>query len=447
LIFIDLKGNIRKGLLMKIKQTVIVNELTNGVLDPNQEMLGPVRDGGRIIANTAAGCWGPMITPELKGGHEVTKPVYVEGAEVGDAIAIRIESLNVTSDVTASGNDRTVEGRFVGDAFVKAVCPNCGAENPSTHIVGIGKDAIHCDECDAVVTPFEMTNGYTIAFDNNRKIGLTLNKENAEKVAKDARNYMQTPDNSIQNPVLTLAPSDIEGMVARLKPFIGQLGTTPKIPLPDSHNAGDFGSALINAPHDFAQTEESLKGKTDGHMDINKVREGAIVICPVKVKGAGVYIGDVHAMQGEGEIAGHTADVSASVSIRVNVIKNLNIDGPIILPRIEDVPYLAKPLTEDEKRIAHRELDKWGQGEIEESAPVTVVGTGANMNIAIENGLERAADLFDMSVPEVMNRVTITGAIEIGRAPGVVSVTLKVPKKKLEEKNLWNLVNEQYNLN
>lgn len=36
-----------------------------------------------------------------------------------------------------------------------------------------------------------------------------------------------------------------------------------------------------------------------------------------------------------------------------------------------------------------------------------------------------------MSVPEVMNRVTITGAIEIGRAPGVVSVSLKVPRKKL----------------
>lgn len=68
---------------MKSKETVLVNELTSGILDSNKEMLGPVRDGGRIIANTAAGCWGPMITPEIRGGHEVTKPVYVEGAEVG----------------------------------------------------------------------------------------------------------------------------------------------------------------------------------------------------------------------------------------------------------------------------------------------------------------------------------------------------------------------------
>ncbi len=38
----------------------------------------------------------------------------------------------------------------------------------------------------------------------------------------------------------------------------------------------------------------------------------------------------------------------------------------------------------------------------------------ANLN-ATDNGLERAAALLDMTVPEVKNRATITGAIEIGR--------------------------------
>ena len=36
-----------------------------------------------------------------------------------------------------------------------------------------------------------------------------------------------------------------------------------------------------------------------------------------------------------------------------------------------------------------------------------------------------------MSVPEVKNRATITGAIEIGRAPGVVQVTFLAPAEKL----------------
>lgn len=67
------------------QRTVLVNQFTNGILGPEQPMLGPVKDGGHIIANTAPGCWGPMITPAIRGGHEVTRPVAVEGAEVGDA--------------------------------------------------------------------------------------------------------------------------------------------------------------------------------------------------------------------------------------------------------------------------------------------------------------------------------------------------------------------------
>lgn len=431
---------------MSALQTVLVNEFTNAVLDPDQPMLGPVRDGGRIIVNTAAGCWGPMLTPQLKGGHEVSKPVYVEDAEPGDAIVIKIESVKVTSDITSSGVDQAVPGRANGDGFVAGVCPQCGTENPETHIKGIGKDAIRCDICGASCAPFEFINGYTIAFDEDKQIGLTLDQKAAETVAANGRYYMQTPDNSIQNPVVTLAGHDIPGVVARVRPFIGQLGTTPRRAFPDSHNAGDFGSFLLGAPHEYSMTEEALKDRTDGHMDINKVREGAILICPVKVSGGGVYAGDVHAMQGEGEIAGHTTDVSAIVELQVSVLKGLDIDGPILLPRIEDVPFLARPLTDDELDIAVKQAANWDQQGIEESAPVTVIGTGANLNTAVDNALERTAALFDMTVPEVKNRVTITGAIEIGRAPGVVTASLRVPVRKLQEKGLWELVRDQYHM-
>ena len=431
---------------MKAQETVFVNKLTNGILDPNVEMLGPVKDGGRIVLNTAAGCWSPMITPELRGGHEVSWPVYVEGAMPGDAVAIHIESVNVTSKATASGNDTTYPDRFIGDPFVARVCPKCGTKNPPSHIEGTGPDAVRCNKCGAPVSPFAFTNGYTIVFDDTKTLGITLNAEGANKVGENGKEYMQTPDFAIQNPIVAMAPSDLQGVAARMKPFIGQLGSTPKRPMPDSHNAGDFGSFLVGAPHEYAQTEETLKDKTDGHMDINKVRQGAILICPVKVPGAGIYAGDVHAMQGEGEIAGHTTDVCATLTLKVNVIKDLNIDGPILLPVVDDVPYLAKPLTEQEKKIAASQQAKWNQPAIEESAPVSVIGTGINLNVAIENGLNRAAELFDMTVPEVMNRTTITGAIEIGRAPGVVTITFRVPKAKLEAKNLWELVQEQYKL-
>src|SRR5690349_24294557 len=130
-----------------------------------------------------------------------------------------------------------------------------------------------------------------------------------------------------------------------MRPFMGQLGTTPSIDLPDSHNAGDFGAFLLGAPHSHAVTPEQLEQRTDGHLDIDAVRAGAILICPVKIPGGGVYLGDMHAMQGDGEIAGHTCDVSGTVTLEVEVIKGLDIAGPLLFPVLEDLPFLAKPLS------------------------------------------------------------------------------------------------------
>jgi len=429
------------------QRTVLVDQFTNGILDPKQPMLGPVKDGGHLIVNTAPGCWGPMITPAIRGGHEVTRPVAVEGAEVGDAIAIRIEDITVTSLATASGNDKFMDGRFLGDPYVAGKCPQCGTLYPETHVEGIGQTAIRCNNCGADVAPFNFTNGYTIFFDGNHTVGVTMPHEAAEDIARDAKRYAALPDNSIQNPILTFAAHDLVGLVARLRPFMGQLGTTPSMPIPDSHNAGDFGSFLIGAPHEYALTAEQLQQhRTDGHMDIDAVRAGAILICPVKTPGGGVYLGDMHALQGDGEIAGHTCDVSGTVTLQVHVLKGLNIDGPILFPVVDDLPFLARPLSEAERAKAMHVARQWGLEALEESAPISVIGTGPDLNAATDNGLQRAATLLDMSIPEVKNRATITGAIEIGRNPGVVQVTFRAPLDRLEKHGLLPFVRDQYGI-
>lgn len=332
--------------------TLFVEEFTDAVLDPSRPMLGPVADGGRIVANTAPGCWGPMITPQLRGGHEVTKPVAVAGAEVGDAIAVRIQSIEITSLATASGTDRPIEGRFLGDPFVAPKCPGCGTLNPPTTIDGIGHCAVRCAKCGADASPFEISHGYTIAFDEQRTVGVTVPSSTAETYARSAAEFAALPRHSIQHPILTFAPHNLVGVMARLRPFLGQLGTTPAIAMPDSHNAGDFGSFLIGAPHQFAITPEQLELRTDGHMDIDSVRTGAVLICPVKVPGGGIYLGDMHAMQGDGEIAGHTCDVAGLVTLQVQVLKGLTIDGPILFPVADDLPFLAKPFTPEERKRA-----------------------------------------------------------------------------------------------
>ena len=427
-------------------ETVYVDRFCDGIIGPSAEVLGTVRDGGTIVANTAPGCWGPMITPAIKGGHEVTLPVNVEGAEVGDAIAVRIRSIDVTSLATASGNDRTIEGRFNGDPYCAKVCASCGAEDEATVVEGIGADAVRCAQCGAPAAPFAFTNGYTMAFDDARRLGVTVTAEQAEAFAHDAPHAAALPPNSIQNPILLFAPSDLVGVVARMRPFMGQLGTMPAIDLPDSHNAGDFGAFLVGAPHSRAVTAEQLAGRTDGHLDIDAARAGAVVIAPVKIPGAGIYMGDMHAMQGDGEIAGHTCDVSGTVTLQVEVLKGLSIDGPIILPVAEDLPFLARPLTGAERARAEQIARRNGIEQIEDSLPISVVGTGPDLNSAVTNGLERAAALLDVSVSEIKNRATITGAIEIGRAPGVIQVTFLAPAEKLAARGLEQIVRTHYGM-
>src|SRR3954470_13094923 len=310
----------RPSFLGAAEETGYVHRFSDGIIGPSAEVLGVVRDGGHIVGNTAPGCWGPMITPAIQGGHEVTLPVNVEGAELGDAIAIRIRSIDVTSMATASGNDRTIDGRFNGDPYCAKACASCGAEDEATVVEGIGEDAVRCAACGAPAAPFAFTNGYTMAFDEARRLGLTVAAYQAEAYARDAAHAAALPPRSIQNPILLFAPADLVGVVARVRAFMGQLGTMPAIDIPDSHNAGDFGAFLVGAPHSRAISAEQLAARTDGHMDIDAVRAGAILVCPVKVPGGGVYLGDMHAMQGDGEIAGHTADVSGTVTLQVSVV-------------------------------------------------------------------------------------------------------------------------------
>src|SRR5438270_4320165 len=114
------KGEITpmKTMDSEIKDEVFVDEYTGGLVGPSLGFKATVKDGGHISCVVPPGCWGPMITPEFRGGHEVTRPVAVDGAKVGDAVAITIESMRVLSLATSSGtmvtNSARSEERRVG---------------------------------------------------------------------------------------------------------------------------------------------------------------------------------------------------------------------------------------------------------------------------------------------------------------------------------------------
>ena len=424
-----------------------VDTYTNGLLGPSQPMLGPLANGGTLIAGTPPGCWGPMITPAFEGGHEVTQPVAIEGAEIGDAVALTIQRLRVTSTATSSGVMEFVEGRYHGDPFVAKFCASCGTEHPASHVDGIGADAIRCSQCGAEVNAFRFRHGYVIVFDEASQVSLTVNQDIADRLAGKASLMSALPELAAQHSILSLARADMPGVAAPMRPFLGNIGTTPSRDLPDSHNCADFGQYLVGAPHRYALTKDELHAaKTDGHMDTNSVREGAILICPVKVPGAGVYLGDMHAQQGNGEIAGHATDVSGETEVTVEVIKHLKLEGPILLQNLDDLPPMARPMTAEQRQKVAELGARWGQHEIEETGPITFIGSGENLNAAVENGLRRAAQVTGLQYEEVLNRATINGSIDISRLPGTIRVTFLCPLEILDRIGIGHLVREKYAL-
>jgi amidase len=100
-------------------------------------------------------------------------------------------------------------------------------------------------------------------------------------------------------------------------------------------------------------------GNFGGNMDSSDAREGTTVFLPIFHDGALFYFGDVHALQGDGEIAGSGLETTANVTFQFDLIKGRRIRWP----RMEDandimVAGSGRPLV-DAFRIAQVELIEW----------------------------------------------------------------------------------------
>ena len=100
-------------------------------------------------------------------------------------------------------------------------------------------------------------------------------------------------------------------------------------------------------------------GNFGGNMDSSDAREGTTVYLPIFHDGALFYFGDVHALQGDGEIAGSGLETTANVTFQFDLIKGRRLRWP----RMEDandimVAGSGRPLV-DAFRIAQVELIEW----------------------------------------------------------------------------------------
>lgn len=71
-------------------------------------------------------------------------------------------------------------------------------------------------------------------------------------------------------------------------------------------------------------------GMHGGNMDNKVIKKGANLYFPVNTEGALLAMGDMHAIQGDGEVVICGVEISGEVSVQVEVIKNKKINSPIV---------------------------------------------------------------------------------------------------------------------
>jgi acetamidase/formamidase len=92
-----------------------------------------------------------------------------------------------------------------------------------------------------------------------------------------------------------------------IQPFCGVLGVAPAEP----------GLHSVIPPR-----------RVGGNLDTRQLGPGTTLYLPIEVDGALFGVGDTHAAQGDGEVCGTAIEGSMTVSLRLSVRRDLDIDTP-----------------------------------------------------------------------------------------------------------------------
>ncbi len=179
------------------------------------------------------------------------------------------------------------------------------------------------------------------------------------------------PDASVRTwlidlPGATLRPAaeipGLPGLALPLSPMLGCIGVAPA--------GGQAISTATSAEH-------------GGNMDYRGIEPGATVFLPVLVPGALVFVGDGHAVQGAGELAGTGVETSMSVRFQVGLVKSSSIRWP----RGENATHVftlgnARPLDQAAQH-AITEMTRWLTNEygLSHEAASVLIGQAADLEV------------------------------------------------------------------
>ena len=309
-------------------------------------MLGPVADGGHIVWNSTPGCWGPMITP-VDPRRPRGRPSRWRWR--APRSATRSRSASRTSRSPRWRPRRAPISRWRAASTAIRSARRCarvaGPSGPQTRIEGIGPEAIRCANCGADATPFTFANGYTIAFDELRTVGA----DGAEGGGRGLR----PRGAAVRRAARQLGPEPDPHLRPARHRRAGDAAAA--VPRPDRHLAVDHDARLAQrgrlrlvpdrraAPVRADRAGAAGRTRPTGTWTSTRCAPARSSSARSSCPAPALYLGDMHALQGDGEIAGHTCDVSGTVTLQVEVVKGLGDrrSGPVPGRRGPAVPGQA----------------------------------------------------------------------------------------------------------
>jgi acetamidase/formamidase len=145
------------------------------------------------------------------------------------------------------------------------------------------------------------------AFSNDGIVGRGVDRDLAIRM-KDTSRRVRWHLDLAKGVATSEAPGEhLAGYTVPLRPMLGCIGVAPPPALaaPPTGDSGGWG----------------------GNMDFNEVVEGATIYLPVRNPGALLYLGDGHAVQGDGELTGTALETSMDVQFTVDVIQDRDPPG------------------------------------------------------------------------------------------------------------------------
>ncbi|MBT4125768.1 MAG: acetamidase [Chloroflexi bacterium] len=212
-------------------------------------VLATIKPGDKVVTKTLDSGGQDLNDEHLhETGNPLTGPFYVEGAEPGDTISVKLDKLKLNR--------------------------NWGYTSIRLGLVSLNPD--HVAE----------------VFSNDYKMDL---------VRKD-RSDLLPWDIDLERNVVSARYPESPGQVREFpaEPMLGCIGVAPE---------GDF--TPTSGP----------SGSYGGNIDYNMIREGSTVHLPVSQTGAYLYVGDGHALQGDGEPLGNGIETSMDVDFTVTLVK------------------------------------------------------------------------------------------------------------------------------